>query len=293
MNTINKKEDKLFKKCAEMMWVLHRYHRENHNKFEKTKDNHEKQAERRILAMLKLQEEMDKEELMFILGIPKYHFDKVLEKMEKSEFILSSEENGSFTVKITEKGKSEEEKEEKSEFESIFDCLSDEEKVNFGQYIDAVVSSVKPKLNDDTSEPFNDFHRGNFHERHSGGQGMDRNFGRCGEGHDSHRSFNFFEKPDMEDERPVRGHEFHKHPHFHKDREFGGFDRRPGMENERCREGHGPHRHFHSHREKDFREFMENFHRFYASDQRRRDSFERESRCEYPEKFDFINYRRK
>ena len=44
MNNTERKENKLFKKTAEMMWILHKDHRENHNHFEKTKGHHEKNA---------------------------------------------------------------------------------------------------------------------------------------------------------------------------------------------------------------------------------------------------------
>jgi predicted transcriptional regulator len=268
MNNTERIENGLFKKTAEMMWILHRYHRENHNHFEKAKGHHEKNAKNRILAILKLQEEMDKKELMFILGIPEYHFDKILDKLEKEEYILSAKENDNITVKITEKGKSAEKQEEKSEFESIFDCLTEEEKTNFGQYIDTIISSVKPKLKDD-SEDFENFHkghfhRGDFHRGHFEQHGMDRGPGRCGMNRDPHEHFRFFEKPDMRNER-----------------------------NDRCEDRHRPYGHFDSDRNRDFREFFENFHRFHGSEQRRRECSERENEREYPGKFDFFDHRRR
>ena len=268
MNNTNEKENNLFKKFAAMMWILHRYHQKNHHKSENMRNSYEKYAESRILALLKLQEEVTKKDLMFILGIPKQQFEEVFDKMNKEECIsfTDSESDSDIIVKLTEKGKTSEIKEEKSGFNSIFDCLTDEEKGNLGQYIDTIVSSVKTKFKDDSDEEpesFDDFHRGSFHGkdfRQHDMRGkdfhgsfmpdhrMDRDFRG---GHDRHFSFDrdrefggFDRRHAMENERCGYGHGPHGHPGFDRNREFDGFDRRRhAMENERCGHGHGPHGH--------------------------------------------------
>lgn len=224
MNKTNKRDNNLFEKLAEMVWVLHKYHEENHNQFEKVKNNHEKQAENRILAMLKLQEEMDKEELMYILDIPKYHFNKILDKMEKEENISFIGENDDIAIKITEKGKSKEE-EEKTEFDSIFDCLTEEEKTNFFQYVDTIATSVKPKLNNEDSEYFDNFSKGDFHKKHSEHHRENRNFRGKDQNYDSHEYFGFFGKSGIENKNCGHKHGAQKHFNFRRHKDSGDYRR--------------------------------------------------------------------
>ncbi len=282
MNNTNKKENNLFKKFAAMMWILHRYHQKNHYKAENKRNSYVKYAESRILALLKLQEDIDKKDLMFIFGILKHHFEEVLEKMSTEEYIslTDSEEDSAVVIKLTEKGKTAEIKNEKSEFNSIFDCLSDEERENLGQYIDTIISSVKTKSDNDSEEEngffeeflgedshgkgfrhpffqrdreFGDFERGfdMRSERYRYGHGPHRHphpdFDRNRDFRDSKRSF------DMRNQKCGHGHGPHGHPDFDRNRDFRGSERSFDMRNERCGHGHGPHGHPDFDRNRDFR----------------------------------------
>ncbi|MCP1223154.1 MarR family winged helix-turn-helix transcriptional regulator [Sebaldella sp. S0638] len=256
MNNTNKKENNLFKKFAAMMWILHRYHQKNHHKAENKRNSYVKYAESRILALLKLQENIDKKDLMFILGIPKHHFEEVLGKMNTEEYIslTDSENDSTVLVKLTEKGKTAEIKTEKSEFNSIFDCLSDEERENLGQYIDTIISSVKSKSDSDSEEEngfFGEFLGEDFH-----GKGFRHPF------FHRDREFGDFERDfDMRDERCGHGHGPHGRPDFDRNRDFRGSDRGFDMRNERCGHGHGhgPHGHPEFDRNRDFRDSERDF----------------------------------
>ncbi len=255
-NTI-KKENNLFKKVASMTWILHKYHQKNHQNSGNKRRHYEKYTENRILALLKLQEEISSKELMFILGIPKYHYKEALEKMKKEDFILLTDSENDTIVNLTEKGRLSEIKNEKSEFDSIFDCLSEEEKENFGHYIDTIVSSVKSKFEDNSdndTEFFDNFHKGRdefcsrdfvhpgmggkeFHRPFPLNHGMDGNFSRCGEKHKPHGHPDFHGRHDME-RRRHGGHDSHRDFMFDRGPGFEEFDRRSDMRNERCRHGH-------------------------------------------------------
>ena len=296
MNNTIERENNLFKKVASMTWVLHKYHQKNHHNPQNTKKHYEKYTENRILALLKLQEEISSKELMFILGIPKHHYKEAVEKMEKEEFIQLTDSENNTIIKLTEKGRSAEIKNEKSEFDSIFDCLSEEEKENLGHYIDTIVSSVKSKFEEDSendTEFFDDFHkeRNEFCRKdfaHPGmdgkefyrsfllNHGMNSNFNKCGE----KRHPDFHGRHGLE-RRRHGGHDSHRDFMFDRDPRFERFDRRFDMENERCGHGHGHdfHRDFDRNKNHDKRYGME--------------SEKCRSGHGFPEDFDFFYHKRK
>ena len=271
MNNTIERENNLFKKVASMTWVLHKYHQKNHHNSQNTKKHYEKYTENRILALLKLQEEISSKELMFILGIPKHYYKEAVEKMEKEEFILLTDSDNDTILKLTEKGRSAEIKNKKSEFDSIFDCLSEEEKENFGHYIDTIVSSVKSKFEDNSdndTEFFDNFHieRDEFCRRdfaHPGidgkefyrsfllNHGMDSNFNRCGEKHSPHRHPDFHGRHGME-RRGHGRHDSHRDFMFERDPRFDRSDKRFDTRNERCGHTHGHNFHRDFDRNRDF-----------------------------------------
>ncbi len=271
MNNTNEKENNLFKKLGAMTWLLHKYHQKNHHNHENIKKHYEKYTESRILALLKLQEEIGSKELMFILDIPKHHFEEALEKMKKEEYLLLTDSENDVFIKLTEKGRSAEIKNEKSEFNSIFDCLSEEEKENLNSYIDTIVSSLKTKFknnSDNDTEFSDDFQRDSFHGKNLEHPGMDKkefyrsfllnhgmndNFNRCGERHNSHRYPGFHGRHDME-RRRHEGHESYRDFMFGRDQRHGESDNgRFDIRDERCGHGQGFHRNFYRDREYDKR----------------------------------------
>ena len=298
MNNTIERENNLFKKVASMTWVLHKYHQKNHHNPENTRKHFEKYTENRILALLKLQEEISSKELMFLLGIPKHHFEEAVEKMKKKEIILLTDSENNTIVQLTEKGRSAEIKNEKSEFDSIFDCLSEEEKENLGHYIDTIVSSVKSKFEDNSdndTEFFDNFPKErdafckkDFEHHGMGGKEfyrsfmlnhrMNGDFNRCGEKHNPHRHPDFHGRHDME-RRRHGDHDSHRDFMFDRDPRFEGFDRRFDMRNEKCGHGHGFQRDFDRNRDYDKRYDME--------------SEKCRSGHGFPEDFEFFCHKRK
>lgn len=252
MNNTNEKEKHLFKKFANTMWILHKVHQKTHHKHTNMKKNYDTCTKNRILSLLKLQKEISKKELEFILDIPKHHFDQIIEKMAETEYIITaeSEVNSDIIVKLTEKGEKAEIKAEKSKLDSLFDCLTDEEKENLGIYLDTIASSVK--LNFDNSS---DFFRDDFSEEEFWDYEMKER--------DFYKFFPPFHKMnkdfrDHKDEfRPHRHPDFNERyrmnrrrhedfdPHenldFERDGQFDDFDKRHNPECERRGYSHAPH----------------------------------------------------
>ena len=246
MNNTNKKENNLFKKLGTVAWLLHKYHQKNHHNPENMKKHYEKYTESRILTLMKLQEEISSKELMFILDIPKHHFEEIIEKMNKEEYLLLTDSENDTLIKLSEKGRSAEIKNEKSEFDYLFDCLSEEEKENFISCIDTIISSLKTRLknnSDNDTGLFDDFRKGGFHEKDLEHHRMNDNFNKCGERYNPHRCPDFHGRHDME-RRRHKDHESYRDFMFDKCRRHGEFRRKFDITDERYSHGHDFHRSF-------------------------------------------------
>lgn len=144
-------EDKyidLYKKLSKLQWLLQRHNMANHAENGPFADTTRGQG--RVLAMLKMQLEISTKDLSYLLGIRIPSLNELLGKMEKRGYIErrpSEADKRVMIIHLTEKGKATEQ--ERTDYSDIFDCLSDQEQVTFGEYLDRVIAALKAQIGDD------------------------------------------------------------------------------------------------------------------------------------------------
>lgn len=143
-------EDKyidLYKKLSKLQWLLQRHSMANHSENGPFADTTRGQG--RVLAMLKMQLEISTKDLSYLLGIRIPSLNELLGKMEKRGYIErrpSEADKRVMIIHLTEKGKATEQ--ERTDYSDIFDCLSDQEQVTFGEYLDRVIVALKAQIGD-------------------------------------------------------------------------------------------------------------------------------------------------
>ncbi|MDR1961246.1 MAG: MarR family transcriptional regulator [Gracilibacteraceae bacterium] len=138
-------EPDLQEKLQRLMWLGHCYIRKNHMEHGPLADTSRGQG--RVLAALKMQPEITTKDLAYLLGIRTQSLNELLTKLEKNGFIVRTQletDKRVVVVKITEKGRSEEQQE--SEFSGIFSCLNDDEQKNFEGYLDRVIAALEAEV---------------------------------------------------------------------------------------------------------------------------------------------------
>ena len=107
----------------------------------------------RILAMLKIQPEIKTRELAYLLGIRQQSLNELLNKLEKSGHVErrpAEEDKRVMVVRLTEKGR--EVQQPETDYQEILDCLSKEELLQFGGYLDRIISAFGIQEADGTDE---------------------------------------------------------------------------------------------------------------------------------------------
>lgn len=168
--------NELYQKLSKLQWLLHRQHLKGYATGGPTADPTRGQG--RILAVLKMQDGVSTKDLSYLLGIRVSSLNELLVKLEKNGYITresSEEDKRIILVKLTEKGRSEKQKD--GELGNIFDCLSEEEQKNFGEYLERVITALEDELGDRSEVDFGwmataheRFGR-NFHQMFSMGHG--------------------------------------------------------------------------------------------------------------------------
>lgn len=135
----------LFEKLVRLQWLLQRQRMQGHAGRSPCADPTRGQG--RVLAMLKLQPEISTKDLSYLLGIRQQSLNELLNKLEKSEFverIPSEADRRVMMVRLTEKGRSEEQAD--TDFPGIFNCLSHEEQEVFGSYLDRIIAALEEQI---------------------------------------------------------------------------------------------------------------------------------------------------
>lgn len=146
----------LYEKLARLQWLLHRAHIQTHTARGPMGDPTRGQG--RVLTMLKLQPEISTKDLSYLLGIRQQSLNELLNKLEKAGYVTrtpSDEDRRVMLVKLTEKGKSEQQ--EKADFSDIFDCLSAEEQTNFSNYLDRIIAALEEQFGDEPDKDMYDW----------------------------------------------------------------------------------------------------------------------------------------
>ena len=104
----------------------------------------------RILAVLKLRDGISTKDLSYLLGVRISSLNELLAKLEKNGYVTrepSEHDKRVMLVKLTEKGRDEQQS-EPSAYGDIFSCLSDDEQKTFGEYLDRIIDALHAKACD-------------------------------------------------------------------------------------------------------------------------------------------------
>ena len=147
--------NELYEKLARLQWLLHRnqihgYHRGGH-----LADATRGQG--RILAALQMKDNISTKDLSYLLGLAVSSLNEFLAKLEKGGYITreaSEQDKRVMLVKLTEKGKAQQQgqPENASDFGDIFDCLTETEQKNLGEYLDKIIDALGARLGFDEEE---------------------------------------------------------------------------------------------------------------------------------------------
>ncbi|MFP3153904.1 MarR family transcriptional regulator [Lachnospiraceae bacterium ZAX-1] len=143
---MNEMNNELYEKLSHLQWLRHKQTMHNHAEGGPMADPTRGQG--RILAILKMQDGISTKDLSYLLGIRVSSLNELLAKMEKSGYITrepSEADKRVMLVKLTEKGKSEDQQQDWNPGD-IFACLSNEEKKTFADYIDRIIAAIETKM---------------------------------------------------------------------------------------------------------------------------------------------------
>ncbi|MDR1069198.1 MAG: MarR family transcriptional regulator, partial [Gracilibacteraceae bacterium] len=135
--------DELYEKLASLRWLLHKRRLRGWAHRGPLADH--TQGQGRILAFLKLRDNISTKELSYLLGIAVSSLNELLAKLEKSGHVTrepSEEDKRVMLVRLTEKGRSEEQP-EISDRSDIFACLSEAEQGTLEDYLDRIIAALE------------------------------------------------------------------------------------------------------------------------------------------------------
>jgi len=110
----------------------------------------------RILAVLKLRDGISTKDLSYLLGVRVSSLNELLAKMEKAEYVtreLSEQDKRIMLVKLTEKGRSEEQPDAQDP-EDIFSCLTEEEQETMEALLDKIIAVLHENVSEDDEKMF-------------------------------------------------------------------------------------------------------------------------------------------
>ncbi len=147
--------NKLIVKLTRVEWLLHRHHLKNHMHFGPMGDSRRGQG--RILAILKLQQEISQKDLSFLLDMRPQSLGELLSKLEKNGYITrtpSEADRRVMNIKLTEEGikATEAADQQEDKFDKLFECLSEEEQSNLSNYLDRIIESLESQFGSEQSE---------------------------------------------------------------------------------------------------------------------------------------------
>jgi DNA-binding MarR family transcriptional regulator len=160
----------LHEKFIRLQWLLHKQHLRGFANNGPMADPTRGQG--KILALLKTQDGISTKDMSYLLDIRISSLNELLSKLEKNAYIIrepSNEDKRIILVKLTEKGKNE--KQQKSFFGNIFNCLSKEEQNLLGKYLDKIIDSLAAEVGDEDDDERIEMIRA-MHERMGDGKFM-------------------------------------------------------------------------------------------------------------------------
>lgn len=148
---MNDKYNDIYEKFSKLQWLLHRHHIMNHAEHGPFADTTRGQG--RVLAMLKIQPEISTKDLSYLLGIRIASLNELLNKLEKSGYLVrkpSEADKRVMIIHLTEKGR--EQKQIENDYSGIFDCLDETELSTFGEYLDRIISALETQVGAELDE---------------------------------------------------------------------------------------------------------------------------------------------
>lgn len=148
---MNETNTKLYEKLGRLLRLLHKQHLRAYAERGPMADPTRGQG--RIITILKMQDGISTKDMSYLLDIRISSLNELLSKMEKAGYIKresSEADKRVMLVKLTEKGKSEQQQEWTPG--EIFDCLSEDEQKDFGEYLDRVIASIETNLGEEMGE---------------------------------------------------------------------------------------------------------------------------------------------
>lgn len=142
---MNEKNIELYEKLSKFNWLLRKRRLRDYAADGPMADPTHGQG--RILALLKMRDNLSTRDLAYLLGIRVSSLNEQLAKLEKNGYITreaSEADKRVMLVKLTAKGQTEQH--QQKDYSDIFSCLSDDEQTNLGQYLDRLVAALEPEV---------------------------------------------------------------------------------------------------------------------------------------------------
>jgi DNA-binding MarR family transcriptional regulator len=180
--------NELYEKLTRLQWQLHKQQMRGWASGGPTADATRGQG--RILAFLKLRDGVSTKDLSYLLGMAVSSLNEMLSKLEKGGYITrkpSEQDKRIILVKLTDKGKTEEQA-DTPDIGDMFACLSEEEQKVLGDYLDRINNVLKEKFGEIDNDAFermkaaherfdHDNHDLHGHDGHAHGLGYSGNHG--------------------------------------------------------------------------------------------------------------------
>lgn len=172
-----KEKNNLMKKIFHLETLLHRYQVFSFRAFGPF--GNPLRGQGRILSILKMQPQISQKELSYLLDMRQQSLSELLKKLERSGLITrtpSQDDRRVAIITLTEEGKMATPETEENELNvgNVFDCLSEEERETFENYLDRLSDSLEQKLKEteQAAEEFDEHGYGKYLNRsrhHFGG----------------------------------------------------------------------------------------------------------------------------
>ena len=149
--------EELYEKVMQLQWLLQNQQMRSFAEGSHLADTSRGQG--RILAALKLRDEISTKDLAYLLGLTVASLNELLAKLVKSGHITrkpSELDRRVLLVKLTEKGRNEEQPAAQTPSD-IFGCLSDDEQETLNDFLDRIIDALQADLianDDDMSDRF-------------------------------------------------------------------------------------------------------------------------------------------
>jgi DNA-binding MarR family transcriptional regulator len=154
----------LLEQFTQIQWLLvrhhHNHHHHHHMDFGLMGNPYRGQG--RVLKLLKMQPEITQKELSDLLDMRPQSLGDLLKKLEQKGYVTrtpSENDKRAMIIRLTEKGANEEiGDEEQLGFNSLFQCLSEEEQVQLSEYLKRIIDNWRNDDDRDFGHGFHGFH---------------------------------------------------------------------------------------------------------------------------------------